>query len=69
MGIIRENGLIIFLKEDTINKVYLKNTHYYIYICMPLRKFADGIIDGETEGVVPQLSQWFLLRYLCAPLR
>ena len=30
VGIIKENGLIIFLKENTINKVYLKNTHYSI---------------------------------------
>ena len=30
VGIIKEKSLIIFLKENTINKVYLKNTYYSI---------------------------------------
>ena len=44
-------NMYIFLKENTINKVYLK-------------KFSRGIIDRKTEGVVPQPSHWFFVAAL-----
>ena len=43
--------MYIFLKENTINKVYLKN-------------FSGGIIDGKAEGVVPQPIHWFFVAAL-----